>query len=140
MKYWKVGDRVSRKRFIGSADVQAFAAIVGDKNPIHSDTRAALLAGFERPIAHGMIAGSFFSDILGNDLPGPGSIYLEQTFKFLAPVYVGSEVELVVEVLSVRDDQKIIRVLTSCTSDMVLCLTGEAVLLRRSIENGGATP
>lgn len=132
VKSWKTGDRIQKRRPITEAEVEAFASLVGDRNPIHSDLEAARSAGFDAPIAHGMIAGSLFSEILGNDLPGPGSIYLEQSFKFLAPIYIGTEVDLIVEVVDVRPDQKVIRVSTNCT-DMSgrLCLTGEATLLRR---------
>ena len=134
MKILQVGDKVMRRRTIGVAEVTMFAELVGDNNPIHSDLVAANAAGFAGPIAHGMVAGSLFSEILGNELPGPGSVYLEQSFKFLAPVYVPSEVELVVEVVAIRADQKIVTVRTTCVDHQgTLCLDGQAVLLRRSI-------
>ncbi len=131
---WKIGDKVTRKRALGEKEVAHFASLVGDLNPIHSDLGAARLAGFVGTIAHGMIAGSFFSEILGNELPGPGSVYLEQRFQFLAPIYFPSDIVLSVEVVNVRGDQKIITVRTTCLdSDGVLCLDGEAVLLRRDV-------
>lgn len=119
---------------IGQVEVDLFASLVGDNNPIHSDPEAARAAGFDAPIAYGMVAGSLFSEILGNQLPGPGAIYLEQSFKFLAPIYIGSEITFIVEVLSVRADQKIIQVSTSCRDQTgCICIQGTATLLRRDI-------
>lgn len=134
MKSWSVGDSVARSRIVGKAQIDLFCQLVGDYNPIHSEMDAAKAAGFEGPIAQGMIAGSLFSEILGNELPGPGSVYLEQSFKFLAPIYLETEVNLQVEVISVRPDQKIVKVRTTC-SDCTgkLLIDGEAVLLRRQL-------
>ena len=132
MKAWKPGDSVSVRRLVGPGEIESFVKLSGDGNPIHTDPTAARAAGFDGPIAHGMIAASMFSGLLGNDIPGPGSIYLQQSFKFLAPVYVPSEVVLVVDVVRVREDQKIITVRTRCFSGSgELCIDGEATLLRR---------
>lgn len=138
MKAWKVGDRVEKRRTVGASEVGLFSTLVGDNNPIHSDPDAARAAGFDAPIAYGMVAGSMFSEILGNDLPGPGSVYVEQSFKFLAPIYIGTEIVLAVEVVEARSDQKVIRVATTCRdASGRTCISGEAVLLRRNISNNG---
>lgn len=136
MKSWRVGDSFTRSRFVGETEIDLFCKLVGDYNPIHSDLDAAKAAGFEGPIAQGMIAGSLFSEILGNELPGPGSVYLEQRFKFLGPIYLGTEVSLTVEVISVRPDQKIVTVRTTCVdSTGKVLIDGEAVLLRKILSN-----
>ena len=135
MKLWQVGDKVTRRRTVGHQEIALFSSLVGDLNPIHSDPLVAREAGFAGPIAHGMVAGSLFSEILGNELPGPGSVYLQQFFKFLAPVYMPSEIDLCVEVIAVREDQKIITVRTTCANSAGdLCVDGEAVLLRRQVQ------
>jgi 3-hydroxybutyryl-CoA dehydratase len=114
--------------------MEAFASFVGDRNPIHHDEAVAKAAGFRAPIAYGMVAGSMFSEILGNELPGPGAVYASQDFKFLSPIYVGDEVELRVEVVEVRADQRVVRVRTTChDQDGVLCIDGHAVLIRRPV-------
>ena len=76
MKFWNVGDQVTRCRIVGNEQINLFCRLVGDDNPIHHDAVAAKASGFDAPIAHGMIAGSLFYEILGNELPGPGSVYL----------------------------------------------------------------
>lgn len=137
MKFLQVGDSARRKRVIDAGMMQLFGALVGDDNPIHHDASAARAAGFAAPIAHGMVAGSMFSEVLGNELPGHGAIYASQEFKFLAPVYVGDEIELVVEVIDVRPDQRVVKVRTTCLkSDGQLCIDGSAVLVRRPLEGG----
>ena len=73
MRPWQVGDKMIRRRAIGSQQISLFSALVGDLNPIHSDPFAARAVGFEAPIAHGMVAGSLFSEFLGNELPVPGA-------------------------------------------------------------------
>lgn len=137
---WKVGDRVVRRRHIGTQEVQKFADSVGDHNPIHFDDLAAQKAGFRRRIAHGMIASSMFSDILGNELPGPGSVYASQTLRFLAPILVPSDIELVVELIRVREDKPVVTVRTVCRSEGDICIDGEAVLVVRSLSEEETEP
>lgn len=134
MKELSLGDLVVRRRVVDADAMHLFGQLVGDQNPIHHDDQAARAAGFKGPIAYGMVTGSLFSEILGNELPGPGAVYASQSFKFLAPIYVGEEIELRVEVIAVRKDQRVVTVRTSCmTSDGSLCLDGEAVLVRREV-------
>ncbi len=122
---------------VGPEEVGLFARLVGDENPIHSDAGAAQAAGFLGPIAHGMVAGSLFSEILGNELPGPGSVYLEQTFRFLQPIYIPTTIDIVVEVVAIREDQKIVTVRTYCLDgNGRICVDGEAKLLRRGVRAG----
>lgn len=128
---------MSRPRVVDAEVMRLFGLLVGDDNPIHHDMGAAVAAGFQGPIAHGMVAGSMFSEILGNELPGPGAVYASQNFSFLAPIYIDERVELRVEVTEVRSDQKVVKVRTTCTkSDGVLCIDGEAVLIRRATKLG----
>lgn len=131
-----VGDMASRKHVIDASAMSLFGELVGDRNPIHHSQDAARTAGFKGPIAYGMVAVSLFSEILGNELPGPGAVYASQSVKFLSPIYVGDEIELRVEVVEVRKDQRVIKVRTTChASDGSVCVDGEAVLIRRPLGN-----
>lgn len=125
-----VGDTAQRTRTITQADVLAFAAASGDENPVHTDAAYAATTRFGRPIAHGMLTASLISAILGNDLPGPGSVYLSQTLSFKAPVYPGDTVTGTVECIKFREDRGIATFRTTVTNqDGVLVLEGEAVIL-----------
>jgi 3-hydroxybutyryl-CoA dehydratase len=93
-----VGDRFQREFAVGEEIIEAFGAASGDRNPVHFDDAYAASTRFGGRIAHGMLTASFLSAILGNDLPGPGTIYLGQTLRFLAPVRPGDRVRCQVEV------------------------------------------
>ena len=84
-----VGDSASIERTVTAADLQLFAALSGDANPQHLDAGFAASTRFHGVIAHGMFGGALISAVLGTRLPGPGTIYLGQTLKFLAPVRIG---------------------------------------------------
>lgn len=94
---FSIGQRVERVRRIRPEDVKAFADLADDHNPVHLDATFAATTRFGRPVAHGMLTGSLFSGILGMEFPGPGTVYLSQTLRFLAPVFVGDEVVVSVE-------------------------------------------
>ncbi len=126
----KIGDTATRTKTITHEDVVMFAQATGDMNPVHLDDDYAATTRFGRRIAHGMLTGSILSAILGNDLPGPGTIYLGQDFKFKAPVYVGDTVTATVEVVKYREDKRIATFRTNCTNqEGALVLEGEAVVL-----------
>jgi 3-hydroxybutyryl-CoA dehydratase len=94
----EVGARFQREFAVDEAVIEAFAAASGDRNPVHFDDDYAAATRFGGRIAHGMLTAAFMSAILGNDLPGPGTIYLGQTLRFLAPVRPGDRVRCQVEV------------------------------------------
>lgn len=119
----KVGDRAVLQRRITGEDIEKFAEVTGDKNPVHLDEEYAKASFFGRRIAHGMLTAGLISNLLGNVLPGPGTVYLRQELKFLAPVYPGDTIEAGVEVLEKNDAKKILRLKTSCRNQ-----EGKAVL------------
>ena len=126
----KIGDRANRTKTITDEDVQNFAKASGDTNPVHLDDAYAAGTRFGRRIAHGMLTGSLISAILGNDLPGQGTIYLGQEFKFKAPVYIGDTITATVELVQFREDKRIATFHTTCTNqDGVLVVDGEAVVI-----------
>ncbi|HVU73306.1 MAG TPA: SDR family oxidoreductase [Mycobacteriales bacterium] len=84
-----VGDTASVERTVTAADVDAFAALTGDANPLHVDDAFAAAHGVGRRVVHGMLTAGFVSTLIGTVLPGPGALWLSQTFRFRAPVRVG---------------------------------------------------
>jgi 3-hydroxybutyryl-CoA dehydratase len=126
----EVGARASRTKTITDADIRAFAAASGDTNSIHLDEEYAKTTRFGRRIAHGMLTASLISAVLGNDLPGSGTIYLSQTLAFKAPVYLGDTITATVEVTAFRSDKRITTLRTTCTNqEGTLVLEGEAVVI-----------
>lgn len=126
----QIGDTASRTKQLLEADIQAFAQASGDTNSIHLNEAYAATTPFKRRIAHGMLTASLISAILGNDLPGIGTIYLAQEVKFKAPVYIGDTITASVELVKYREDKRIATFLTTCTNqDGVLVLEGEAVVI-----------
>jgi len=85
-------------RTVSAADVEAFAAVSGDDNPLHLDDAYAATTPFKRRIAHGMLTGAYISAVLGSRLPGPGAVYVSQTLRFRRPVGLGDEVTTTVTV------------------------------------------
>jgi 3-hydroxybutyryl-CoA dehydratase len=125
-----IGVTASRTKTITDADVRAFAQASGDTNLIHLDEEYAKQTPFGRRIAHGMLTTSIISAILGNDLPGVGTIYLGQDVKFKAPVFIGDTVTATVELIKYREDKRIATFRTICTNqDGVLVIEGEAVVI-----------
>ena len=85
-----------RHRFrFSQADVIDFARVTGDNNPLHLDAAFAAQTPFKRPIIHGMLGASVFTNVLGTEFPGYGSVYLSQTLEFLRPMFVDTDYEAV---------------------------------------------
>lgn len=125
----KVGDIYQEEITITPEHVQKFAEFSGDFNPVHFDDQAAEAQGFKGRIAHGMISASFFSKIFANTFPGAGTIYLSQTFKFHAPVYVNDTLHYRLEVIGAKEGKPIFTVKTEAFGeDQQLRLSGEAVI------------
>lgn len=87
----KVGNSYSHQFEFSQEEVNAFAKISGDDNPLHLDETYARTTIFKKPIIHGFLSGSIISMILGTKFPGPGTIYLKQEMKFLSPMYVDNQ-------------------------------------------------
>jgi len=129
-----VGMEASFAKTITAADVDAFAALSGDYNPVHVSAEFAAGTMFKKRIAHGFLTGSLISTVLGTKLPGPGAIYLSQTMKFRAPVYLGDTVTATVKIESVDAEKARATFATTCSVDGKPVLIGEAVIMvpRRS--------
>ena len=123
------GTQATLSRTITEDDILLFALVSGDHNPIHLDAEYAEKSLFGKRIAHGFLIGSLISAVLGNEMPGPGSIYLGQTLKFLAPIHIGDTVTVTVKVVELREDKRIITLHTNCTNQHgTLVLSGEAIV------------
>lgn len=92
------GDRVALRRVLTRQDVEAFALLSGDQNPLHLDDAFARAAGFERPVVHGMLLAGLVSTLVGTYLPGPGALWAEQRFRWIRPLFLGDEVRVELEV------------------------------------------
>jgi 3-hydroxybutyryl-CoA dehydratase len=124
-----LGMEATLSRTITEEDIHLFAEVSGDHNPIHMNAEYAERTLFGKRIAHGFLIGSLISAVLGNDLPGPGSIYLGQTLKFLAPIHIGDTVTVTVKVVAVREDKRIVTLHTNCSNQHgTLVLSGEATV------------
>lgn len=128
----RMGDTATIDHVFRQADVERFAAISGDDNPIHRDPDAARLAGFDREVVHGMLVGSLISRVLGTVLPGPGTILLGQELRYRAAVHAGERLQATVEVISVREDKPVIVLRTVIRTDRIV-IEGEATVLLRPI-------
>lgn len=133
---FQIGQQASFAKTVTEADVTTFAGLIGDFNPLHVDAEYARQSRFGRRIAHGMFTGGLISAVLGNKLPGPGSIYLSQQIEFLAPVYIGDTITATVEVTSWRPNKRIITLKTDAyNQEGKQVVAGKAVLLvERSAE------
>lgn len=125
----KIGDSARFCKTVTEKDVKVFAEVTGDKNRIHLCVDFAKDTKFKKPIVHGMLLGGFISTLLGNYLPGTGTIYISQNIRFLAPVYVGESVTAEVEVIDKNNDKKriILKTIIYNQSGKVV-VDGEAVV------------
>ena len=114
---------------ITEADILMFAAVSTDNNPVHINAEAAAGTMFKQRIAHGMLSAGLISAVLGNKLPGPGTIYLSQTLRFRAPVKIGDTVTATVEVTALDAGKKRATLRTVCTVAGTPVIEGEAVVI-----------
>jgi acyl dehydratase len=132
---FKVNDQFKLLRSFSSEEVQIFARLSNDFNPLHIDKIAAEKGRFGQRIVHGMLVSSVFSGIIANHIPGPGSVYLFHELKFLAPVFLNEKLEFIVTVLDLRLDKPIFTLSTICRKldlDSV-AVEGTAVVLNSEI-------
>jgi len=125
-----VGEQASLTKTVTEADVATFADLIGDHNPIHTDEEYARRSRFGKCVAHGVFTGGLISAVLGNKLPGPGSIYLSQQLEFLAPVFIGDTITATVEVTSWRPERRIITFKTDAyNQEKTKVVTGQSVIM-----------
>lgn len=126
----KIGDKFSTSKQITDSVVRAFADLSGDYNPIHIDEEFAKTTRFGRRIAHGMISGALISAVLGYEFKERRVVYLSQTKKFVAPVFIYDTLKATAIVTNIRKDKNIVTLETVCTNQNgETTLKGEAVVM-----------
>jgi 3-hydroxybutyryl-CoA dehydratase len=98
-----IGQTATYSKLITASDIQLFAAVSGDVNPVHLDPAFAATTQFKECIAHGMLSGAIISAAIAMELPGPGTIYLGQSLRFRLPVKVGDTITVALEVTEKND-------------------------------------
>jgi 3-hydroxybutyryl-CoA dehydratase len=135
LEKFSIGETASLTRVVTAQDVEAFARVSGDDNPVHLNEAYAATTRFKKRIAHGMLTASYISALLGSRFPGPGTIYLKQELAFLRPVYLGDAIEVRATVTRYRADKQILTLETDCVNQHgEKILSGEAVCLVADVE------
>ena len=125
-----VGDNAVLTRILTEKDIELFAIMSGDINPAHLDKEYVKTDIFQKIVAHGMWGGALISTVLGTQLPGPGTIYLGQTLKFLHPITVGDTVTVNVTVVKKHTNKPIIDLDCRCVlQNEVVAVTGVATVI-----------
>lgn len=123
-----VGQRAERSRLIAPEYIELFTEISGDRNPIHYDPAAAAASPFGEIIVQGGVTSAILNAVVAEDLPGPGSVFLQLDLSFKAPVRPGDTIIGSVEVLEVRDDKPITRLRVAVhRDDGVVAIEGTAL-------------
>jgi len=130
IKELSIGDKAYFQKTITETDVYLYAGITGDLNPAHINQVEAEKTMFQGRIAHGMLTAGLVSAVIGMQLPGPGSIYLGQELKFMAPVRMGDTIKAEVEIIEKLDEKNRIKLNTICTNQNgVEVLKGVATIM-----------
>lgn len=131
--HFTIGEEATLTKIISDEDIKTFARISGDENPVHVNDEYAKGTMFGGRIAHGILVAGLISAVLGTVLPGPGSIYMSQQIRFLAPVRPGDQVTARAKVLEWDQDKGRVTLLTEVTNqDGVTVIKGDAHLAMSS--------
>ena len=129
---FEIGMKAKTSKTITESDVIMFAGISTDINPVHLDEETAKDGIFGKRVAHGILVSGLISAVLGNKLPGPGSIYMGQDLKFLAPVYIGDTITAEVEIIDLIPEKSRIKLNTTCVNqDGKTVITGTALIMNK---------
>ena len=125
----EIGQTAQTQKTVEAADIEAFAAVSGDDNPLHLDEDYARTTSFGGRIAHGMLCGAYISAILGTQLPGPGAVYVSQSIRFRRPVRIGDCVLSRVSVTALDPRRSLATLSTVCEVNGKTVVDGEAVVM-----------
>jgi acyl dehydratase len=124
-----VGATARRSRRTSTKDIELFSEISGDFNPLHYDEALAEASVFGKLIVQGGVISGILNALVAEELPGPGTVFLDVSWRFVKAVGVGEEIVGEVEVLSVRDDKPVVKLKTRvANADGEDCLVGEATV------------
>ena len=125
-----VGEKAAYLKTITEKDVQQFAQVTGDTNPVHLDKEYAEHSVFKGQIAHGGLISGLFSTVLGTQLPGEGTIYLGQDSRFIKPVYFGDTIGAEVEISEIIEEKhRIILTTTAYNQNNEKVIVGKATVM-----------
>ncbi|WP_416956639.1 MaoC family dehydratase [Nocardioides sp. T5] len=137
----QVGASARRTRAVTRRDIELFTAISGDRNPVHYDEDLAARSRFGGIVVQGGVTSGLLNALVAEQLPGPGSVFLEVSWRFLAPVRPGDLLTATAVVTAVRDDKPVTTLATSITNqDDVLVLDGAAVVWRDPVVSAATSP
>lgn len=128
----EIGMVRSLSKTIGDHEIALFAEVSSDRNPVHLDDDYARDTIFQGRIAHGMLTAALISAVIGEQLPGHGSVYLGQNLKFMAPVRPGDRVEATVSVVAIDHGRRRVTLDCACRVGDTVVLKGEALVLAPS--------
>lgn len=128
-KTLKIGDKTQFSKSISEEEVIMFAKISGDDNPIHLDEDYAANSIFKQKIVHGFLVGSLISAAIGKNLPGTGTIYLNQSMKFLAPVFINEVITAYIEVLDFPKGNQVVLSTICKNQDQKIVIEGTALVI-----------
>ena len=121
-----VGMAAEKTMAVSAEKINAFAELSGDFNPVHVDAEYAATTMFGKRIAHGALSASLISAILGNDLPGPGAIFVELNMRFRKPAFIDEEITARAEIAEINEKTGRIKMKVSCLVDGKAIIRGEA--------------
>ena len=123
----ETGAEAQRSRETSMRDVEMFTAMTGDRNPVHYDAKLAAVSGFGGLIVQGGVTTGLLNAVVAEDLPGPGTVFLETSWRFLKAVKVGEMITASVKVVHVREDKPICKLETTVRNAAgEPCVTGTA--------------
>ena len=131
MKYSElsIGQSAEMNHTVTKEDIEKFGELSGDYNPLHFDDEWAKTTMFKGRIAHGILTAAYISAVIGMKLPGPGTIYMMQSMKFMGPVRIGDTITAKVEVSALNDEKQRVTLKTTCTNqNQEVVLDGEALI------------
>ncbi|MDD9942434.1 MAG: MaoC family dehydratase [Myxococcales bacterium] len=133
----RVGQTAERSRTVAPTDIERFTEISGDRNPLHYDEEAAKRTRFGEIVVQGGVTSAILNALVAEDLPGPGTVFLQVSWSFKAPVRPGDRITGAAEVLEVRADKPITKLRTTVTrDDGTLVLEGDVVCYTMPIAPG----
>jgi acyl dehydratase len=136
---WKPGDTAQLSRTVTDQDIALFTQISGDRNPLHYDLDAAKASRFGEIVVQGGITSAILNAVVAQELPGPGTVFLNVNWDFTAPVRPGDTITGKIEVIEARRDKPITKLRTSVTrGDGTVVLQGTAVCYTMTLTAGGA--
>jgi 3-hydroxybutyryl-CoA dehydratase len=125
-------------RIVTEADIVLFAQVSGDHNPVHLDEAFAAQTPFKTRIAHGMLSAAYISAVIGTQLPGPGTIYMQQALRFKRPVKIGDEVTTIATISEIDPIKGRVSIDTVCLVAGKPVIEGEALVIAPRKLDGAA--